>query len=815
MAQQPFFPDESVSPEEKRKPEWLKQYAMAAYITATALPKGSVGYVSRDEYREIKMYAHGRQTVTKYKSVTSLDQDPNNNNKVSDFTIRHAIPKYRRVALGLMEKESDKYEIRIDPIDPLAISETDKRLLEIKSRLWLKEQLMAKGMPHMADMLQKDNPNEPDDMEGMASMELGARHHTAMDVELLTELVFNANDYDSIKKVRDEDLFDYGFAAMRDERVGGTILLRRCAPERMIMSYCFDPQFKDWKYIGELEKVSTAQLVAMSNGELTKEKIEWLWKTNNLNTNSFTPNALPSNYTWTDTWARGTWTLLDLYIRTTDKETWEESTDKRGNMRFGKATRDPKKLENRKNSGKYKYSTKEYEQVYKVKWVCGTDIVFGCGQATNIKRIKTDLGVVIGDYTVWASGLDDMRAYSRTKALIPYADDVMLASIKLQHALARVVPRGYSFDLAALESVAFTHQGKTFAVGDLIDMFLENGILIYNSTGIPGHNERFSGAIAPIDGGVGNEIQEYWTLINQAMESIRGILGLNDVTDASTPSSKMLVPVANYAASATNNALSDLFYADRFFAQSLTRSIVLRAQDIIDDGQTDLLRDALGIGALSVLGNIKDMPKYLYSTKIEDSPTAEEAASFNEILGMAIQAGQINPANVLQLKNIKNYKQKEEYLAYCIKQNEDRQNQKAATLQKNNADVQTQSATAVEAAKQQTMQMEYKLMMDFEKFKHDLKMEELQVTGGYNIEGKRIDASGRTEASYIQASGRDATNIRDNKTALLKEDMRDKTPEIDIPANLESRVEPATNAQNPNLNFSFLNQQQHGRTATV
>lgn len=806
--QQPFFPDENVSSAEKLDPKWLLQYAMAAYTTATSLPKGAVGFVSRDKYREIKMYANARQSVTKYKSITSLDQDPNNNNKVTDWSVRHAIPKYRKIALGLMEKEADKYGIRIDPIDSLAKEETERRLLELKAKIYVKENLKAMGAMELANnpVLQKETPEEPEDMDGLASMELGARHRTAMECEQLVEMVFNANDIKNIKKLKDADLFDYGFAVLKDERINGRISIRRCAPERMIMSYCYSPDFKDWKYVGEMTKVSTSQLVAMSSGQITKEQLAQLYANNNLNTNSFTPTILPNTYTFSDLWSRGTWTVLDLEIRTTDKIEREENVDKRGNVRYGKASKDVSKRLSRMASKKYKYTTREVERVYKVKWVCGTNIIFDHGLLENQKRDKTNLGCAMGSYHLYACDLDDMRAYSRTEALIPYADDVQLASTKLQHALARVVPKGYSIDYAALESVAFTHQGKAFGVGDLIDMFLENGILLYNSQGLPGHNNRFSGAIADVNGGVGNEIQEYWNLITQAIESIKGVLGLNDVTDASTPASKMLVPVANYAMAATNNALSDLYYADRYLTQQLARSVLIRAQDIIEDGDVSLLVNTLGTGTLTVLKNIQDIHKYIYSVAIEDAPTETEVALFNQKVDIALKNGQITIADVIQLDNIRNLKQKETFLVYKVKKNAEQAKQEALANLQQTTQGQIQSAQAAEEERRKTLQFEMELKMKYLEMEHQFKMQQLQIVKEYDVEGKRIDATGRTEASFIQATGRDAENIRNNTTALLKEDKPNQVPQINIPANLQSRVEPLTSEEKPELNFSFLNE---------
>lgn len=804
--QQPFFPDENVPSSEKQTSDWLMKYAKAAYYTSTALPRGSVGFVSRDKYREIKLYANARQTITKYKSITSLDQDPNNNNKVTDWSVRHAIPKYRRIALGLMEKEADKYNIRIDPIDSLAKEELEQRLLNVRAKLLVKESLMSMGETELAKnpVLQKDTPEEPDDLDGLSAMELGARHRTAMECEQLVEMVFNANDMKSVKKMRDQDLFDYGFAVLKDERISGRIAIRRCAPERMIMSYCYQPDFRDWKYVGELAKLSTAQLVAMSGGQITKDQLKFLWESGNLNTNSFTPTTLPMNYTFSDLWSKGMWTVLDLELRTTDKVEREENVDRRGNMRYGKSSKDPNKRAIRQQSGKYKYTERQIERIYKVKWVCGTDIVFDYGVLENQKRDKTDLSCAIGSYHMYASDLDDMRAYSRTEALIPYADDIQLASVKLQHALARVVPKGYAIDYAALESVAFTHQGQAFGVSDLLDMFLENGILLYNSAGLPGQNQRFSGAIADVSGGAGSEIQEYWTMITQATESIKGVLGLNDVTDASTPSSKMLVPVANYAMMATNNALSDLYFADRYLTQKLAKSVLIRAQDIIEDDKTDLLISTLGTGTLTVLKNINDIHKYIYSVSIEDAPSEIDLAQFNQKVDLALANNQLTIADVLQLNNIRNLKQKEIFLLYRVKKNLEQAKQEALANLQQTTNGQIQSAQAAEEEKRKTLQFEFELKMKALEIEHQFKMQQLQIVKEYDVEGKRIDATGRTEASFIQASGRDAENIRTNTTTLLKEGKGADVPKIDIPANLQSRVEPLTSQEKPELDFSFL-----------
>jgi hypothetical protein len=85
----------------------------------------------------------------------------------------------------------------------------------------------------------------------------------------------------------------------------------------------------------------------------------------------------------------------------------------------------------------------------------------------------------------------------------------------------------------------------------------------------------------------------------------------------------------------------------------------------------------------------------------------------------------------------------------------------------------------------------------------------IELRGQFDLERERISATGRVESSFVQAKERDAANIRDNKTKLMQDGKMEDMGEIDVPAELESRVAPETaggqqlNIQEPS-GFSFL-----------
>ena len=97
-----------------------------------------------------------------------------------------------------------------------------------------------------------------------------------------------------------------------------------------------------------------------------------------------------------------------------------------------------------------------------------------------------------------------------------------------------------------------------------------------------------------------------------------------------------------------------------------------------------------------------------------------------------------------------------------------------------------------EQAKQQTIQMEYQMKSELEKVKAEMQARLIELSGQFDLERERIAASGRVESSYVQATERQDSNVRDNKAKLIKEDKQNDVPQIDIKANLESRVAPET-----------------------
>jgi hypothetical protein len=782
------FPSDKDDPKVKSKKAWLLQYCKAALSSYADLPTGSIGFRSRDNYEKNKMYALGRQPVAKYKTIFNHGDDPKNTLLVTDWSIRPEIKKLRRIIVSLVEQLP--YNVQINPIDDLAKDEMEMEMLRQEAKLLARQAIAQQGEQEMLNLRSlKVYPDEAKDFQELQIKELGLRHATSMDIELVTELVFNANNYDDLVGELVQDAIDCGICIVKDETIDDkTIGISRVDPRDLLISYCRRSDFSDWKYMGEIKRMPVSKLLSVTNGQVSREDIDAIY---NIGMNAMVQWGLGMDFgdwgTSSETfYNRGIVYVVEIEIRSTDTIVLEERDIKNGTKIYA--------LGNPTKKGKNPSKEKIIENIYCAKWVVGTDILYDFGKKRNMKREQTNEACVKSSYHIQACDFYDMVATSRIEELIPYTDAIQLATYRLQHALNTVVPKGYQINFDALEAVdlgAGGAEGK-MTPKDILDLFFERGILLTRQQSVDGRN--IQRAIETLEGGVGSEIQEFWTLITQNKTMMRESLGLNELTDGSTPNARTLTEVAKAATSGTNNALSDLFKMQRRLIKELTESIIIRAQDIVKFGNDKYFVSALGSGSIKLIKNIKDIHKYIYSVSIQDNPSQDDVASFQNQLVVAQQSGEITISDVLMLDNIDNLKMKQAYLNYAVSKNKESKQKESLQMQEMNGKIQQESAMIAEQAKQQTIQMQIELQLQADLQRIMAEKEKDVTIEQIRLEGKRIDATGRVESAQAQAEGRDIANKRDNIVKLeLAETPKDKEIVENIVAdNKTSTIEPQT-----------------------
>lgn len=787
-------PDEFVSPKVKESKEWLLGAVKFFYNEYMNIPMGGIGIRSRDRYELNKTYARGEQPFDKYKKILRQDEDTSFNSMVVDWSILPIIKAKRQVALGLIGKQN--YEIVIDPIDPLAKSELQDNLLQIRGKLLARMVAQQQGNQEIANspalMLE---PNDPDDFDGLEVMSTSMRHRTAMEAEQVCELVAAQNNWDLIRSLYLESLMDYGVACLKDETDDCFVTIRNVDMRRLFMNYCTSPDFSDLRYIGEVRLVPVSQLIVASQGQITEEDLKIIYSKSQDRDwafPSYSSSSLIGGYS--DWRSKARIAIADFELLSTDEVIREERINSAGNLVYSSA-KDGKN----KNA---KLVKRKVQSVYRIKWIIGTDYCYDYGRQFDIKRDPKNISnAKLSYHMVTCSGFHDMRVRSRMDDVISVADNIQLAYYKMQDALNSAIPKGFAVDLDKIEGVSLAIGQKELDAFGLTKLFKQKGIGIYRGKGVDGKDGGIP--FTELENGVNDAINQFIQAIDSYQHLANSILGLNEVTDASTPNAKTLNGVAEMAQMGTNNSLSDIYFADEQLAQSVFESVIIRAQDIIKYGNAQAFTNALGYGTTQILANTPNIDKYTFGVTIKAKPTQDEINFINEQIGIAQKEGQITVDDVIFLDAFKNAKEKALFLAYRVKKNREIAQKEKMQADQANSQGQAQAAQVAEQARQQTMQMEFDLKMKLMLAEKAEERKNLEVQGQYNLEKARIDSSGRVEASYVQAKERQESNIRTNVTDLIKNDKSEEQSKIDIKGDLVSTVEPFTSAANPTLDIEL------------
>lgn len=737
MARKNIFPDHFINPQKKDK-EWILQFAKAAWDDSRSLNQ-SMNYHSTDRFREYRDYALGNQSIAKYKNMIQ-QKDANGQQAESfaqlDFTVLPIIPKFRKIALANLNKLG--HNIIATAIDPLALDQKEDYFAEKQANILIKEQLAEiQGVENMIGM----GSDDPQDLEELdIKRKYGYKHIAAMEAEQGIKLIFSNNNYTEIAKKVKEDIFDFGVGGVReffDEH--GKIRIRRVKPQNWITSYCEEADFSDCRYMGEVLNMSLVEVREAAGFD--NETMEKIAEHTGFDFRS-TENNFQKNYS--RSYDDHKVAILDLEFFSINPMVNERRVDKRGNEIVRKGDLD-------KRVGGNKQVTKaEYQVVYRCKWIIGTDYIFDYGLETNMKRAKNALRKTYLSFHMYAPFNDQMRFFGVVESMMPAADAIQIAWIKLQNFMLRAKPSGIAINLRALENINIGSGGKAWTPLKVLDLFEQTGNYVFRDANQDG--EPLGQPIIPLSNQILQEAQFIVGMINSYTQILRENIGFNEITDGSTPNPKTLVGVADMAAQSTSNALHHITEAAVAINESVANALLLRMQDAFKTGKVKAYITALGENTRDFMRSVDtDISLHELSITIEDKPDTEEIMRFDRKMEIAMQSGQITIEDATFLETIDNVKEKSAVLAYRIKKNRERAQQDAERMQMMNGQVQQQSAIISEEEKRKTLQLE-----------HELKMQYLMMEKQAQMEIERMKQQGRLGEAQISAEGKVVTKEIEN-----------------------------------------------------
>jgi hypothetical protein len=630
---------------------------------------------------EIREYALGRQSTTKYKKLLNVDEQQDKTWLNIDWTPPSFLTKFREIAISKLVQR--RYDVNAFAVDPIAKSEEDNYFTEMKVKILMREAAQKAGNQELLNSpVLAPQPGEAQDLEQLKMEEqFGYKHVMSMEAEMAAALTMYQNKFEEKRKRTIENLYDFGLGGYTeyiDEN--GQVKLREINPENMVLSYCAKNDFSDLVHWGEVREVYVGDLAPWFTVEQMNQIVQSVAGRFG-NPSNFMYGTDYSKY-----WNRFKVLVLDFEFLSWNDYTYKEEVDNRGNVRFGKTKyQDATKLSVTKEGVIDKMGTipnmidssmkgqaepifmpVTRKVVYKCKWLIQTDYMYDWGMSENQIRKPSSWWDTKLNIQLYSWNFYKMRFAGITERLIPLEDRASLTWFKLQNMSNKLIPYLINIDLNALEGVDFGGGGEKMNPTKVMDFIFSNFVVPYRSTDLLSQNPNYKPVSIEASGQLAVFGQLYQELQN-TLDMMRQISGLNELTDGSTPNAKTLVPVANAAMESTNNALYLLSFADKQLIQDLADAIVSKVQIAVKLGKVEGYARALGEETVKFFKINPDLSIHEFGIFIEDVPSDFERQQLIQELNIRDSQGLIEPEDKILVMSTKNLKMASMILAYRIK----------------------------------------------------------------------------------------------------------------------------------------------------
>lgn len=144
---------------------------------------------------------------------------------------------------------------------------------------------------------------------------------------------------------------------------------------------------------------------------------------------------------------------------------------------------------------------------------------------------------------------------------------------------------------------------------------------------------------------------------NHYLDMIRSVTGLNEARDGSDPDPNALVGVQKLAALNSNTATRHILEGGLYIYKTISEAMTYRIADILEYADfKDDFANKIGKYNVSILNEIKDLYVYDFGIFIEVSPDEEQKQQLEANISIALQKGDINLEDAIDIREIKNIK---------------------------------------------------------------------------------------------------------------------------------------------------------------
>ena len=698
------YPSPLATNEEKATKEYGLEYFKNMYYEWHN--NGDVYFRDRKmRYNRNRSYAEGNQDVGKYKDLLDAQGDSSYLN--IDWSPVSIVPKFVDVIVnGMVNQE---YDIKAKTIDPVAANERLEKKKELYGNMLTKDFLNGledeTGLPLAPKGFIAESSEEID-----MFMSLNYKQNVEIALEKAIEYTLDINDYNETKRYMIRDLVVLGLCAAKTEisKTEG-VKIRHVDPVNLITSFSSKPDYKNIRHAGEVYSMTIADLKMQAGDEFSEEdyiKIAKEYAGKNNNPSNYGTQAYYENGNETYDYDKFSVNILDAEFITSHSLKYEKKENKHGGYSVNKKPSNYKKP--KKSKTKREDIGQTVKVIYKGKYIVGTDYVFNYNMMKDMPRPKSNLSETRLSYIIYQPNLYKMKSRSLVDRMIPFADQIQLAHLKIQHVLAKARPKGAAFEIGSLENVS-KGDGGTFTPMELQEIYDQTGNIYYRRIDDEG---QMTGAmpIQELENGIGRDFGTLIGVYNHNMQMIRDVTGVNEARDASKPSSEALVGVQKLSLLASNNATRDINDAYLNVTTRVSQSITIRMQDLVNfKGLHKMYTNVIGDTSMHSIDMMKKLSIHEFGITLDVAPSEEEKQMMEQNIQVSLAQKELRLEDAIMIRSIRNIKMANQMLILRRTKYQEEQQAMAKQASEQNAQLQQQSAQQAAQLKQQEMQAEMQI----------------------------------------------------------------------------------------------------------
>ena len=661
-----------------------------------------------------RLRVRGLQDTDRYKDVISRQAGDLNYHNLDWRPLNYSGKYCNLVANGIRDNQ---YRIDIRANDRLSVKIKSEKQEEHKKNMRSLPMLQKTKEILGIDMIPKGFIPE-DEEELRLYMEINDKPKIEIAEELMIDFVKKSNRWDSIERLKNDDLVQNSIAVARvwtDSKNG--VKIEEIDIENFGHSYVKKEDFSDAKYFFSLENLTLNDIQVESGADnIIIRDLAKKYGT-----------SMGASFDFE------TCSMSDILHLRADVIRFAFKTSKSDVFKVHKRNGQTKKItrkdenynppENRSDYGK---AVNTRDTWFEGNFVLGSEFLYDYQECENI--VRDEMNKALPPFVVIAPKIYKNELHSFLDDIKTIEDQIQVQHLKIQHLVAELKPDLIEIDEDQLAELD-TKGDKEKTWKEALNLLNVKGVIIKKriDMGEMGVKEGHAARMSPTH--QGSALAALLNTWQHYKNELREVTGINPARDGSLPSDALL-GVNQMAQLASNTVTQHIVDASTEFNKRIAEVISSRLHRIFSSKHPgakrlkDLYTKAVGKQNVDAVEMLENRHLHDFGFIVEMLPTQQEINEFKENLGIALQSGEINVETKIEAEAIarNNPKLANQYLMY--KRRKKIQERKDEETHRQKLQTESNIAASESAAQNQVQAYGLKMQMDLEK---ESKLAEIEV----------------------------------------------------------------------------------------